>query len=46
MTAKTAGQIQEIGGQIEKVAGKKVSAKVMEGSEAISKSNDRQKVAL
>ena len=46
MTAKTAGQIQEIGGHIEEIAGKKVREKVMEGSEKAAKSSDRVKVAL
>jgi hypothetical protein len=46
MTSKTAGQIQELGGHIEEVAGAKVRQKVMEGSETIAKSSDREKVAL
>jgi hypothetical protein len=46
MTSKTAGQIQELGGHIEEIAGKKVRDKVMEGSEIITKSSDRQKLAL
>ena len=46
MTAKTAGQIQEIGGHIEEFAGKIVREKVMEGSDIIAKSSNKQKVAL
>jgi hypothetical protein len=46
MTSKTAGQIEELGGHIEEVAGKKVREKVMEGSEAIAKSSNKVRVAL
>jgi len=46
MTAKTDGQIQEFGGRIEEFAGKKVREKVMEGSEQIAKSSNKQKLAL
>jgi hypothetical protein len=46
MTKATAGQIAEIGGQIEKVAGKKVKDKVMEGSEKAAKLTDRAQTAL
>jgi predicted hydrocarbon binding protein len=46
MTTKTAGQIQEFGGHIEEIAGKKVRDKVMEGSEPIAKSSNKGKVAL
>ncbi len=46
MTAKTAGQIQELGGHIEKFAGAKAREKVMEGSEKAAKSSDKVKTAL
>ena len=46
MTSKTAGQIQEIGGHIEAVAGKTIRDKVMEGSEKAAVSKDREAVAL
>jgi hypothetical protein len=46
MTKATAGQIAEIGGQIEKFAGKKVRDEVMVGSEKAAKSNDRVQIAL
>jgi hypothetical protein len=46
MTSKTAGQIQELGVHIEEFAGKKVCEKVMEGSESIAKSSNREKVAV
>ena len=46
MTSKTAGQIQELGEHIEEVSGKKVRDKVMEGSETIAKSSNKEKVAL
>jgi len=46
MTAKTAGQIQELGGHVEEFAGKKVREKVMEGSEKAAKSSDKGKTAL
>ena len=46
MTKATAGQIAEIGGQIEKFAGKKVRNNVMEGSEKAAKSTDRAQIAL
>ncbi len=46
MTKATAGQIAEIGGHIEKFAGKKVRNKVMEGSEKAAKSTDRKQTAL
>jgi hypothetical protein len=46
MTKKTAGQIQEIGGHIEEFAGKKISEKVMEGSEKAAVSSDRKEISL
>jgi hypothetical protein len=46
MTKATAGQIAEIGGRIEEFAGKKVSDKVMEGSEKAAKSTDRAQTAI
>jgi hypothetical protein len=46
MTKKIAGQIQEIGGHVEELAGKKVRDKVMEGSEKTAKSTDRTQTAL
>ncbi len=46
MSKKIAGQIREIGGYIEEFAGKKVSEKVMEGSEKIANSADRSKISL
>jgi hypothetical protein len=46
MSLKTAGQIRELGGHIEEIAGKTVSCKVMEGSEKAAKSTDRVKTAL
>jgi hypothetical protein len=46
MSKATAGQIAEIGGQIEKFAGKKVRDKVMEGNEKAAKSTDRTQTAL
>jgi hypothetical protein len=46
MTKKTAGQIQEIGEHIEEFAGVEIRKKVMEGSEKVSASSDRKKIAL
>ncbi len=46
MASRTAGQIEEIGGHIEEVAGAKIKEKVMEGSEKIAVSKDMKKVAL
>jgi hypothetical protein len=46
MTSKIAGQIQEIGGHIEEIAGKEVRDKVMPGSENVASSADREKTAL
>ena len=46
MASKIAGQIQEIGGHVEELAGKKVRDKVMEGSEKTAKSTDRTQIAL
>ncbi len=46
MTAKTAGQIEELGGHIEEFAGKKIAQKVMEGSEQAAKSTDKVKTAI
>jgi hypothetical protein len=46
MTKKTAGQIQEISGHIADIAGEKVRAKVMAGSENAAASNDRKLVAV
>jgi hypothetical protein len=45
MASKTAEQIRELGEQIEKIAGKKVRDKVMEGSEEAAKLSDRKKIA-
>jgi hypothetical protein len=46
MTSKTAGQIQEFGGRVEEFAGKKAREKVMQGSELIAKSSNKEKVAV
>jgi hypothetical protein len=46
MSSKITGQIAEIGGQIEKFAGKKVRDEVMVGSEKVAKSTDRAQIAL
>ena len=46
MTAKTAGQIQELSGHIEEFAGAEICKKVMAGSEKMAKSSDREKVAM
>lgn len=46
MAKKIAGQIQEIGGQIEHFAGAKVRTKVMAGSEKAAASSDRKEIAL
>jgi hypothetical protein len=46
MTKKTAGQIQEISGQIEKVAGVKVRQQVMNDSEKAAASSNPKDVAL
>jgi len=43
---KIAGQIEEIGGCIERFAGPEVCEKVMEGSEKAAASSDTKKVAL
>lgn len=44
--SRTAGQIQEIGGHIEEIAGVKIREKVMVGSEKAAVSKDRRQVAL
>ena len=46
MVKKIAGQIKEIGGRIEQIAGAKVRGKVMEGSEETGTSSDTRKIAL
>ncbi len=46
MASRQEGLIQEISGQVEKVAGKKVRDKVMEGSEKAAKSTNRTESAL
>jgi hypothetical protein len=46
MTSKVAGQIRELGGHIEEIAGVKVRDKVMEGSEQAAGFSDRKKIAL
>ena len=46
MTSKVAGQIRELGGHIEEIAGAKVRDKVMEGGEKAAKFSDRRKIAL
>lgn len=46
MASKVAGQIRELGRHIEEIAGDKVRAKVMEGSEKAARFSDREKVAL
>ncbi|MFA5309997.1 MAG: hypothetical protein WC370_11035 [Dehalococcoidales bacterium] len=46
MTAKTLGQIQELGGRVEEFAGANAREKVMEGSDKITKSTDKAKAAL
>jgi hypothetical protein len=46
MSKKIAGQIAEIGGHIEEFAGAKTCQKVMEGSEKVANSADREKIAL
>ena len=46
MASKITGQIRELGGHIEEIAGVKVRDKVMEGSEKAAKFADRRKIAL
>ena len=46
MANKTAGQINEIGGNVERLAGLEVRAKVMQGSQAIVSSSRPETVAL
>jgi len=46
MTAKTTGQVQEFGGHVEEYAGAGAREKVMEGSEKIARSSNKEKVAL
>jgi hypothetical protein len=46
MTAKTVGQIKEIGGRIEQFAGTDIHKKVMDGSDKVTASSDMKKVAM
>jgi len=46
MTGKMAGQIHEIGGKIEQLAGAEVFSRVMEGSKGAAASSSPEKVAL
>jgi hypothetical protein len=46
MVKKTAGQIEEIGGQIEKFAGLDLRQKVMKDVDEVAASSDQKKVAL
>lgn len=46
MTIKTAGQIQEIGGHIEELAGADTREKVMQGSNKTAKSSNPEEIAL
>jgi hypothetical protein len=46
MVGEMAGQMEEIGGRIEQLAGKDIGKKVMEDSDTVATSSDMKKVAL